>query len=44
MNTLPRDDTFRTRWLPLKEREDLERRLAAMLGTREPTGHGGRKP
>jgi HSP20 family protein len=28
---------------PLKEREDLERRLAAMLGTREPTGHGGKE-
>ena len=28
---------------PLKEREDLERRLAAMLGTREAPGHGGKE-
>ena len=43
MNTLHRDDPFRTRWHPLKEREDLERWLAAMLGTREATGHGGKE-
>ncbi|RPH81267.1 MAG: Hsp20/alpha crystallin family protein, partial [Nitrospiraceae bacterium] len=43
MNTLHRDDPFRTRWHPLKEREDLERRLSAMLGTREATGHGGKE-
>ncbi len=42
MNTLHRDDPFRTR-NPLKEREDLERRLAAMLGTREAPGHGGKE-
>ena len=42
MNTLARDGLFRTR-NPLKELEDFERRLAAMLGTREPTGHGGKE-
>jgi HSP20 family protein len=41
MNTLVRWDPFGTRWNPLKEREELERRLATMLGTREATGHGG---
>ena len=44
MNSLHRDDPFRALWHPLKEREDLERRLTAMFGTREATGHGGRKP
>ena len=43
MNTLHRDDPFRALWHPLKEREDLERRLTAMLGTREATGHGGKE-
>ena len=43
MNTLVRWDPFRTRWNPLKDREDLERRLASMLGTREATGHGGKE-
>ncbi|HSL03620.1 MAG TPA: hypothetical protein VK901_08795 [Nitrospiraceae bacterium] len=42
MNTLHRDDLFRTR-KPLKELEDLERRLAAMVGTREAPGHGGKE-
>ena len=42
MNTLARDGLFRTR-NPLKELEDFERRLAAMLGTQEPTGHGGKE-
>lgn len=42
MNTLVRDDGFRTR-NPLKELEDFERRLAAMLGTRETTSHGGKE-
>ena len=27
----------------MKELEDFERRLAAMLGTQEPTGHGGKE-
>ena len=42
MNTVVCDDLFRTR-NPLKELVDLERRLAAMLGTREPIGHGGKE-
>ena len=42
MNTLVRRDPFRTRWNPLKDREDLERRLTSLLGTREATGHGGK--
>ena len=41
MNTLIRWDPFRTRWNPLNDREDVERRLASMLGTREVPGHGG---
>jgi HSP20 family protein len=41
MNTLVRWDPFRTRWNPLKDREDVERRLAEMLGTREVPSHGG---
>jgi len=43
MNTLVRWDPFRTRWNPLNDREDLERRLASLLGTREATGHGGKE-
>ena len=43
MNTLVRWDPFRTRWNPLKDREDLESRLATMSGTREATGHGGKE-
>ena len=43
MNTLVRWDPFRTRWNPLNEREDVERRLALMLGTREAPGHGGKE-
>ena len=43
MNTLLRWDPFRTQWNPLKDREELERRLATMLGTREATGHGGKE-
>ena len=27
----------------MKEREDLERRVATMLGTREAPGHGGKE-
>ena len=43
MNTLLRYDPFRTRWNPLKDRDDLESRLATMLGTREATGHGSKE-
>src|SRR5512141_2391768 len=43
MNTLVRWDPFRTRWNPLKDREDLESRLASLLGTREAPGHGGKE-
>ena len=43
MNTLVRWDPFRTRWNPLNERDDLERRLASLLGTREAPGHGGKE-
>ena len=43
INTLVRWDPFRTRWNPLNDREDLERRLASVLGTREAPGHGGKE-
>ena len=43
MNTLLRWDPSKTQWNPLKDREELERRLAALLGTREATGHGGKE-
>jgi len=43
MNTLVRWDPFRTRWKPLNDREDLERRLASVLGTREAPGRGGKE-
>ena len=43
MNTLVRWDPLRTRWNPLNDREDLERRLASLLGTREAPGHGGKE-
>jgi HSP20 family protein len=43
MNTLLRWDPFRTRYNPLNDREDLERRLASLLGTREATSHGGKE-
>ncbi|HSL02418.1 MAG TPA: hypothetical protein VK901_02605 [Nitrospiraceae bacterium] len=43
MNTLVRWDPFRPRWNPLNDREDLERRLASLLGTRETPGHGGKE-
>jgi|CXWL01.1.fsa_nt_gi HSP20 family protein len=42
MNTLVRWDPISgTRWNPFKDREDLERRLASRLGTREAPGQGG---
>ena len=43
MNTLLRYDPIRTQWNPLKDREDVERRLASLLGTREAPGHGGKE-
>ena len=43
MNTLVRWDPFRTRWNPLNDREDLERRVATLLGTRAATGNGGQE-
>jgi HSP20 family protein len=43
MNTLIRWEPVRTRWNPFQDREDLETRLAAMLGGRGATGHGGRE-
>ena len=43
MNTLLRWDPSKTQWNPLKDREELDSRLAALLGTREATGHGGKE-
>jgi len=43
MNTLVRWDPFKTRWNPLKDRDELESRLATMLGTREATASGERE-
>lgn len=43
MNTLLRWDPFRTRWHPLKDREELDSRVATLLGTRAATGHGGKE-
>ena len=43
MNTLIRWDPFKTRWNPLKDRDELESRLASMFGTREATGNGGKE-
>ena len=43
MNTLVRWDPFRTRWNPLSDREDLARRMASLLGTREAPSHGGKE-
>lgn len=40
MNTLLRWDPFKTRWNPLKDRDELESRLATMLAARESTGNG----
>ena len=43
MNTLLRwDPISRTRWNPLKDRDELESRLATMLATRAATGDGGK--
>ena len=43
MNTLVRWDPFKTQWNPLKDRDELESRLATMFGTREATAHGGKE-
>jgi len=43
MNTLLRWDPFKTRWNTLKDREELESRLATMFSTREATGNGGQE-
>src|SRR5512147_1565839 len=44
MNTLLRwDPITRTRWNPLKDRDELESRLATMFATREATGNGGKE-
>jgi HSP20 family protein len=43
MNTLLRWDPFKTRWSPLKDREELESRLATIIGLREATGNGGKE-
>jgi HSP20 family protein len=43
MNTLLRYDPIRTQWNPLKDREELERRLSTMFGIREATSHGGKE-
>lgn len=43
MNTLISWDPFRTRWNPMKEREELESRLATIFGLREATGNGGKE-
>ena len=43
MNTLVRWDPFKTQWNPLKDRDELESRLATMFGTREAMGHGGKE-
>ena len=43
MNTLLRWDPFKTRWNPLKDRDELESRLATLFATREATGNGGKE-
>ena len=44
MNTLLRwGPISRTRWNPFKDRDELESRLATMLGTRGATGNGGKE-
>jgi HSP20 family protein len=43
MNTLLRWDPFKTQWNPMKDRDELESRLATMLGTREAAGSGGKE-
>ena len=43
MNTLVRWDPFRTQWNPLKDRDDLESRLATIFAHRGSTGNGGKE-
>ena len=43
MNTLVRWDPFKIQWNPLKERDELESRLATFLGHRASTGNGGKE-
>src|SRR3954452_2367024 len=43
MSTLVRWDPFKTQWNALKDRDDLESRLAMMLSHRGSTGNGGKE-
>ena len=43
MNTLVRWDPFKIGWNPLKDRAELESRLATMFGAQEATGNGGKE-
>ncbi|MBI4000914.1 MAG: Hsp20/alpha crystallin family protein [Nitrospira defluvii] len=43
MNTLVRWDPFKIQWNPSKERDELESRLATILGHRASTGNGGKE-
>ena len=43
MNTLVRWDPFKIQWNPLKDRDELESRLATILGHRASTGNGGKE-
>jgi len=43
MSTLIRWDPFRIQWNPAKERDELESRLATILGHRASTGNGGKE-
>ena len=43
MNTLVRWDPFKTQWNPLKDRDELESRLATIFGHRASTGNGGKE-
>lgn len=43
MSTLVRWDPFKIQWNPSKERDELESRLATMLGHRASTGNGGKE-
>jgi Molecular chaperone (small heat shock protein) len=43
MSTLVRWDPFKIQWNPSKERDELESRLATILGQRASTGNGGKE-
>ena len=43
MNTLVRWDPFKTGWNPLKDRDELESRLATIFGHRASTGNGSKE-